>query len=149
MGNHSNGKFVAISLQGRSQIEVQQVSDRSSMAGSMHINAEQQRLLDNQMDDMEIGELQPGKKSEFAKFCEYEPMKSLKFALRKVNGVSKKKDDEISQICSQVSIPEEVVERVARQFAGAPHIAQQLESFKEFLYDPSAAATEVLGCWHF
>ena len=119
------------------------------MAGAMQINLQQQHLLDHQMDDMEIGEVQVGKTSEFAKFCEFEPMKSLKFALRKVNGMSKKKDDEISQICSQVSIPEEVVECLIGKFAGAPHIVRQLETFKEFLYDPSAAATELLGCWHF
>ena len=116
---------------------------------AMNISAEQQLLMDFTAEHMEIGEVQPGKKSEYAKFCEFEPMRSLRFLLSKVNGSSVKKDEEIEQICGQVSIPEEVVECLAAKFVNVPKINQQLKAFTEFLYDPSAAATEVLGCWHF
>ena len=112
---------------------------------AMNISAEQQRLMDFTAEHMEIGEVQPGKKSEYAKFCEFEPMRSLRFLLSKVNGSSVKKDEEIEQICGQVSIPEEVVECLAAKFVNVPKINQQLKAFTEFLYDPSAAATEVLG----
>ena len=123
---HFMGQFVAILLQGRSQIEVQQVSDRSSMA-AMNISAEQQRLMDFTAQHMQIGEVQPGKKSEYAKFCEFEPMRSLRFLLSKVNGSSVKKDEEIEQICGQVSTPEEMVGCLEEKFKDLPMVMQQLK----------------------